>query len=262
MKTLPVRILRDPSTQLLSVAATPACPPRAPGWFMLFASLWCCLSIENSAKLPRRRILDMGARGSSGFPFPPFYEKWASHSASLNLSFLLCEYGEQSCSESEHCALYRWSPPGWPRHKDCVLQSQGNITAPSLPEGTTHSSRVPSELSASRPLQHMFLPQMVWLVHSLASQNESSRAAEAMPALTQENIKHYCGHLVNIIDWRKEPVPKCTLSVSAWIPLDDDARLDLPSANGQDQNQTAQFLPPIVWASNPVIKVYEFHDFF
>lgn len=125
--------------------------------------------------------------------------------------------------------------PGWPRRKDCVLQSQGNVAAPSLPEGTTHSSHVPSELSALWPLHPMFLPQMVWLVHGLPSQNESSRAAEAMPALTRENIRHYCGHLVNIIEWRNEPVPKCTLSVSAWIPLDDDTRLDLPSSNGQDQ---------------------------
>lgn len=70
-----------PSTHLLSIPVTPPCPPRVPGWFMLFASLWCCLSLENLAKLPRGRILD-----------------------------IVCEYGEQSCSESERCVLYRWSP--------------------------------------------------------------------------------------------------------------------------------------------------------
>lgn len=138
---------------------------------------------------------------------------------------------------------------GWPRHKDFVLQSQGKCC-----------SSLPTRRNDSRPLHHKFLPQMVWLVHGLPSQNEGSRAAQAMPALTRENIKHCCGQLVNVIEWRNEPVPKRTLSVSAWIPLDDDTRLDLPSSNGQDQ--TSQSLPPIVWTRNTVIQVHEFYDFF
>lgn len=84
MKTLPVRILRAPSTQLLSVAATPACPPRAP---------WCCLSLENSAKLPRGRILDMGGGGKLWFPISPHFMKneqvtqppWTSISSSVSM---------------------------------------------------------------------------------------------------------------------------------------------------------------------------------
>lgn len=150
----------------------------------------------------------------------------------------MCECGEQSCSESEHCVLYRGSPQADQGARTASYSLRGMSQLPPYPKERLIQAMfrsVPSELSALWPLHPMFLPQMVWLVHGLPSQNESSRAAEAMPALTRENIKHYCGHLVNIIEWRNEPVPKCTLSVSAWIPLDDDTRLDLPSSNGQDQ---------------------------
>lgn len=198
-KHLPLGILRAPLNSAdqcccsqKSVKPHPVLPgPRADS---------CSLPLSDAAfplkteKLPRGRHPDMREKAldsssphfslphhmvkSLNLPEPQFPHLWVSW--------------WQSCRDSGCCVLHGWSSPGWPRHKDCILQSQGkcHITSPSLPKGTTHPSHVPSELFALFPLQHMFLPKMVWLVHCLLSQNESSRAAGAMPELTHENTEH------------------------------------------------------------------------
>lgn len=102
MKTLPVRILRAPSTQLLSVAATPACPPRAP---------WCCLSLENSAKLPRGRILDMGGGGKLWFPISPILWKMSKSLSLPEPQFPpLWVWGAELFWERELCIIQVISP--------------------------------------------------------------------------------------------------------------------------------------------------------
>ena len=101
MRTSPVRTLR-PLNSAPQRCCHPSCPPRA---------AWCCLSLENSAKLPRGRILDMGGGGKLWFPISPILWKMSKSLSLPEPQFPpLWVWGAELFWERELCIIQMISP--------------------------------------------------------------------------------------------------------------------------------------------------------